>query len=180
MAALIAAIGAVGAWFAANGQLRQARRDRQADYYRLVTPFLWVDLQPGLNGVSDPPRVEVYAAGQGAAFNVLVSLIPDGDMGAITAPPVYNVLAGSSASRTFTKPIREGWTGYLSLTFLDTLGRGHDARQQVNAAGNRPSTVNALRWTCDDGCVVHLPAPARSWVVRPWAWLRRGGDAVAT
>lgn len=68
LAAAAAAVGALRTLATSTEELRQSRLDRESDYFRKLTPFLFFDLDT--SQVSGAPlAIEVYAEGGGGIFN---------------------------------------------------------------------------------------------------------------
>src|SRR4029077_5355725 len=76
LAAVVAVVGAVAALLATAMELQQARLDREADFYRNLTPFLsikFVDLKkPAVE-----PLFVIYCDGGGPAFDVQPVLVAE-------------------------------------------------------------------------------------------------------
>jgi hypothetical protein len=172
------AIAAIAAWFAVLGalasvlalalQLEEGRLDRQVDYYRKLTPFLSAEFDKASDQPSgNAPIVTIYADGGGFAFNVLATIIQTNSSTAQNSSlPGQEVLrylrAGSSGRIAFNSPVGSIFAGYLTLTFIDTFGISHIARQSVNAATGQVATIDAINWTCGKACHVHVLRPSPS------------------
>lgn len=166
------AVAAVAAWAAVLGagasvlalalQLQETRLDREVDYYRKLTPFLSAEFDKASDQPSgSAPIVAIYADGGGFAFNVLANIIqdnsPTGQNSSLPGQQVLRYLrAGSSGRIPFNTPVGSVFAGYLALTFIDTFGISHSARQSVNAASGQVATTDAMSWTCGSRCRVHV------------------------
>lgn len=184
VAAIIAAVGAIGALLATTLQLHQERLAREVDYYRKLTPFLSFEVST-MAGVATktgepmPLAVEVYADGGGYVFNVKAhidqtSASVGGGSRLVGQTEIRYLREGSRGYIDFSKA-GDGFQGELKVTFVDTFGIHHDARQPVRVGvGDRLETTDAIRWVCGSDCRVHViqPVPPPGLLPRIGEWLR--------
>jgi len=162
IAAIVAVVVAVGALLATALQLQQGPRDRETDYYRKLTPFLSFEIPTDLP--SGDLSVDIYADGGGYAFNVIVNIDQaNSSTGQNTQLPGQNVLRylreGPPKRVGFATRVSQPFGGYLTMRFKDLFGIWHTARQSVNAATGQLATTDAIQWTCDTDCRVHVLKP---------------------
>jgi hypothetical protein len=178
IAAVIAAVGAVGALLAASLQLHQERLAREVDYYRKLTPFLSFAVSPaavfaaGFGGagpgvaVKSNPSIDVYADGGGYAFMVLAKVDQtDSSTGQNMTLPGQNVIRylreGSPERIGFGAQMGDGLRGNLVLTFTDSFGIFHTAKQAMKVEDQTLLGTDAIRWACGPDCRVHMMRPTR-------------------
>jgi hypothetical protein len=179
IAAVIAAFGVVGALLATTLQLQQERLAREVDYYRKLTPFL--SLEVPHDPASDATlATDIYADGGGYAFNVVLNIdqtnSTTGHNTRLLGQTVLRYLREGPAKRIdFKTHLAEGFQGDFKLTFKDTFGIIHTARQAVKVgAGDKLDTTDAIEWTCGTDCRVHVirPVPPPGYLPRLAQWLR--------
>jgi hypothetical protein len=175
-AAIIAAAGTVGTLLAVTLQLQAARVDREDDYYRKLTPFLSFETRDVWFSTATPgvargdPAINVYADGGGYAFNVLANIVQTNATSGGGTLVGQRVLRYMREDRGDDPPLHviplspraaEGFQGTLKVTFVDMFGIPHEAQQAVRFdAADTLETTDALKWTCDAACRVHLVRPA--------------------
>jgi len=188
IAAVIAAVGAVGALLAASLQLHQERLAREVDYYRKLTPFLSFAVSHTTFGasrggasvvVTSSPSIEVYADGGGYAFMVLAKVEQtDSSTGQNVMLPGQNVIRylreGTPDHIAFGAQMGDGVRGDLVLTFTDSFGIFHTAKQAVKVEDQTLLATDAIRWMCGPDCRVHVlrPAPPPGLLTRFAQWVR--------
>jgi hypothetical protein len=186
LAAVIAAVGAIGALLATTLQLHQERLAREVDYYRKLTPFLSFEVSSmaapaGKPGEPWPLAVEVYADGGGYAFNVEANIDQTnasvGGGARLSGQKVIRYLREGLPSPGYIdfSKAGDGFRGDLKVTFIDTFGIKHEARQAVRVgAGDRLETTDAIKWGCGPDCRVHVirPVPPPGLLPRLGEWLR--------
>jgi len=190
-AAWVAAIGALGALLAITLQLHQERLAREVDYYRKLTPFLSFAVSEGRvkfpgGGpsvvIKGNPSIDVYADGGGYAFMVLAKVeqtgASTGFAGRNMTLPGQNVIRylreGSPERIAFGAQAGDGLLGNLVLTFTDSFGIFHTAKQAVKVDDQTLLATDAIRWACGPDCRVHVmrPGPPPGVLPRLAEWLR--------
>lgn len=189
-AAVVAALGAVGALLATALQLQQVRLDRESDYYRRLTPFLSLACVP--TGASTSPLVDVYADGGGPAFNVEIILHESGNRTYQWPSKVISYLREGPPERIHFQgnpTVGKDFTGRLSLSFKDQFGLDHRASQAVrweesdwlktsltpgHQYPGQITTTGPINWSCEVNCRVHVTPrePKPGYITRVARWLR--------
>ena len=190
IAAVIAAVGAVGALLASGLQLQQERLAREVDYYRKLTPFLSFVASKGATFgasfgggsavvVKGNPSIDVYADGGGYAFMVLAKVEQtDSSTGQNMSMPGQNVIRylreGSAQRIDFGPQMGDGLRGNLVLTFTDSFGIFHTAKQAVKVDEQMLLGTDAIRWACGPDCRVHVmrSTPPPGLLTRFAQWVR--------